>query len=332
MKALVTGGGGFLGKNLTKRLIERGDEVRIFARGAYPEVEALGAESMQGDVTDRAAVDRAVAGVDVVFHTASRIGYWGPYSEYETINVGGTKNIVEACRAAGVQRLVYTSTPSVVIGDEGVPANADETIAYPERYLSSYGPTKAQAEKYALGASDASLRVAAIRPHFIFGPGDPHIAPRLVENAKKGTIAQVGDGTNKVDVAYIDNVVSAHVQLGDALADPKTPCSGQAYFLGQSEPVVLWDFIGQVLEGMKAPPVKKNVSFKAAWAIGATLEFGYRLFGVQKEPPLTRMAAVMLGTSHYFSHDKAARDFGYDPVVSTEEGLQRLFAADAPKA
>ncbi|MEQ9504361.1 MAG: NAD-dependent epimerase/dehydratase family protein [Deltaproteobacteria bacterium] len=331
MKALVTGGGGFLGKNLTKHLLERGDEVRIFARSKYPEVEAMGAEAVQGDVTDRAAVDAAVAGVDIVFHTASRIGYWGDYAEYESINVGGTTNIVEACRAAGVERLVYTSTPSVVIGADGVDAGSDETVAYPDAYLSSYGPTKAQAEKLALAASDASFRVAALRPHFIFGPGDPHIAPRLVENAKKGTIAQVGDGSNRVDVAYIDNVVSAHVKLGDALADPTTPCGGQAYFLGDAEPVKLWDFVGRVLEGMKAPPVKKNVSFKMAWRIGATLEFFYRTFGVEKEPPLTRMAAVMLGTSHYFSHAKAARDFGYAPLVTTDEGLERLFAADAPR-
>lgn len=329
MRALVTGGGGFLGKNLTKALLDRGDEVRIFARSRYPEVEALGAEAHQGDVTDRAALDAAMRDIDVVFHTASRVGYWGPYEEYERTNVGGTKNVVEACRAAGVQRLVYTSTPSVVIGDEGAPAGADESLPYPARYLSSYGPTKAEAERFALGASDDRIRVAALRPHFIFGPGDPHIAPRLVENSRKGTIAQVGDGTNEVDVAYIDNVVAAHVALGDALADPMTPCAGQAYFLGQREPVKLWAFIADVLRGLDAPPVKKNVSFRTAWAIGATLETTYRLFGVKKEPPLTRMAAVMLGTSHYFSHEKAARDFGYDPKVTTEEGLARLFAGTA---
>lgn len=329
VKALITGGGGFLGKNLTKALLDRGDEVTIFARGQYPEVEAMGAKAIRGDVTDAEAVKSAVAGMDVVFHTASRIGYWGDPKEYERINVGGTKNIVDACRAAKIERLVYTSTPSVVIGKEGVTAGSDETVPYPDAYLSSYGPTKAAAERSVLEANDETLRTASLRPHFIFGPGDPHIAPRLVENAKKGTVAQVGDGSNMVDVAYIDNVVDAHVRLGDALADPKAPSAGQAYFLGDKEPVKLWDFVGNVLEGLGAPPVKKQISFKTAWRIGATLEGVYGFFGVKKEPPLTRMAAVMLGTSHYFSHEKAQRDFGYDPAVSTEEGLQRLFAANA---
>jgi nucleoside-diphosphate-sugar epimerase len=214
-----------------------------------------------------------------------------------------------------------------VIGHDGVDGGGDETLPYPERYLSSYGPTKAAAERAVLESSDENLRTASLRPHFIFGPGDPHIAPRLVENAKKGTVAQVGDGTNLVDVAYIDNVVDAHVRLGDALADPKSKAVGQAYFLGQSEPVKLWDFVRDVLEGLGAPPVKKQISFKTAWRIGAALEGVYGFFGVKKEPPLTRMAAVILGTSHYFSHEKARRDFGYDPVVTTEEGLSRLFAA-----
>lgn len=330
MSLLITGGGGFLGKNIVRALLDRGAEVRVLGRSAYPELEAWGVPCVRGDVADPEAVDRAVAGVESVFHVASRVGYWGDLSAYRTTNVEGTRLLLERARAAGVKRFVYTSTPSVVIGREGLPVGADESLPYPERYLSPYGPTKAEAERLVLAANDpASFRTVALRPHFIFGPGDPQVVPRILENARRGTLAQVGDGSNRVDVTYIDSAVAAHLQAHDALADPASPAQGQAYFIGQEAPVLLWDFVARVLEGFGAPPVKKRISFRTAWTIGATLEGVYRALPLRGEPPLTRMAAVILGTSHSFSHAKAARDFGYQPAVSVEEGLARLFAHHA---
>lgn len=327
MKALVTGGGGFLGKNLVRALLERGDEVRILARSEYPELAGWGVEALQGDVQDEAAVDSAVAGVDCVFHVASKVGYWGPYREYEATNVGGARKLLDACRRHGVGRLLYTSTPSVAIGTRAGFEGADESTPYPERFLSPYGRSKAAAEKLILAANGSDLRTAAIRPHFIYGPGDPQIAPRLVENAERGTIAQIGDGTNRVDVTYIDNCVAAHLGAQDALAEPKSKVAGQAYFVGDPEPVRLWDFVAKLLAGHGAPPVKKRLSYRAAFTIGALLEGTFRLLRVRREPPLTRMAAIILGTSHFFSHEKAARDFGYAPQVTTEDGLTRYFAS-----
>jgi nucleoside-diphosphate-sugar epimerase len=324
MKALVTGGGGFLGSHLVRALLARGDEVRILARGDH---SRLGVEAHRGDVVDAEAVDRAVAGVECVFHVAAKVGYWGPYAEYEATNVGGTRHLLEACRKHGVQRFLYTSTPSVAIGTQAGFEGADETTPYPERFLSPYGRSKAAAEQLVLAASCPALRTAAIRPHFIYGPGDPQIAPRLADNARRGTIAQIGDGTNRVDVTYIDNCVDAHVRAQDALADPTSPVAGQAYFIGDPAPVRLWEFVAKVLEGVGAPPVKKRISFKTAFAVGAALEASFELFRVKKEPPLTRMAAIILGTSHFFSHGKAHEHFGYEPQVTTEEGLARYFAS-----
>ena len=332
MRFLVTGGGGFLGEHLVRRLLDRGDEVRVLGRSRYPQLEDWGVPCLRGDVRDPEAAAKAVEGVDGVFHVAARVGYWGRYSEYESINVGGTQALLDAARAAGVPRLVYTSSPSVVIGPQGELRGADETTPPPERYLSSYGPTKAEAERRVLAASGEGLQTAALRPHFIFGPKDPQIAPRLVERSRQGRLVQVGDGTNMVDVCYIDNCVDAHVALMDALAEPGARSAGQAYFLGDAAPVNLWAFSGRVLEGLGAPPVTRQISFKAAWALGLALEGVFKLLPPSREPPLTRMAAVILGTSHYFSHAKAARDFGYDPRVKTDEGLERLFAYERARA
>lgn len=331
MRYLVTGGGGFLGQNLVRRLLDRGDEVVVLGRSRYPRLEDWNVPCVRGDVRDPEAVAKALDGVQGVFHVAAKVGYWGRYADYEDINVGGTQTLLDAAGAAGVRRFVYTSTPSVAIGPEGNLEGVDETTPYPERYLSHYGPTKAEAERRVLGANRDGFATGAIRPHFIYGPGDPQVAPRLVERSKQGRIAQVGDGTNKVDVCYIDNVVDAHVQLMDALAEPGAAAAGQAFFLGDPAPIRLWEFVGRVLEGLGAPPVRKQISFSTAWRIGVALEGVYKVLPRDWEPPMTRMAAVVLGTSHYFSHAKAAAAFGYAPRVDTAEGLERLFRYESER-
>lgn len=301
--------------------------MRVLGRSAYPQLESWGVECIRGDVRDAEAVHSAVSGMDAVFHVAARVGYWGPHEEYRSTNVDGTQNVIDACRSAGVTRLVYTSTPSVVIGDGSLPPGADESLPYPRRYLSSYGPTKAEAERRVLGAHGGALKTVALRPHFIFGPQDPQVIARVLKGARQGRLAQVGDGRNQVDVTYIDNCVDAHIQAHDELASQGL-CGGRAYFLGQSEPVNLWEFVGRVLEGFGAPPVTRSLPFWLAFRLGHALEGVYRFRS--DEPPLTRMAAVALGTTHAFDHSAAIRDFGYEARVSTEEGLRRVFAAGDP--
>lgn len=326
-KVLVTGGGGYLGSHIVLRLQQEGFEPWVFGRRAYPELEAQGLRCIRGDVRDNEALKAALDGVEVVFHTAARVGYWGSYESYAETNIEGTQRLLDEAVKAGVKRLIYTSTPSVVVGEEGLKPGADETQPFPERYLSNYGPTKAEAERRVLAANRPGTFVTgAIRPHLIFGPKDTQVVPRLIHHAKRGTIARVGDGRNLTDVTYIDNAVDAHLQLEAALRAPDSPAAGEAFFIGQERPVNLWDFVGEVLAGVGAPPVSRRISFKAAYRLGWFLEGVFQLMPEDKEPPMTRMAAVMLGHSHSFSHAKAERMFGYTPRVRLEEAMTKTVA------
>ncbi len=208
VKALVTGGGGFLGRAITEQLLARGDAVTILARGRYPEVEALGASSIQLDLTQPDGLTEAVRGHDVVFHVASKTGVWGPREEFMRVNVEGTDNLLEACREAGVQRLVYTSSPSATFNGTDAINATEADCPYPDHFEADYPESKAIAERHVLRASDEAMATTALRPHLIWGPRDPHIIPRLMLRRKQGRLARVGDGTNKVAITYIDNAAA----------------------------------------------------------------------------------------------------------------------------
>lgn len=322
MKALVTGGGGFLGGVIVRQLLGRGDEVRSLARGAYPALESMGVEVLRGDLSDAQSVSRAVAGCDVVFHVAAKAGVWGSRASFEQANIEGTRNVIAACRAHGVSKLVYTSTPSVVSagGDvEGV----DESAPYPEHFQAEYPRTKAIAEKLVLEANGPELSTVALRPHLIWGPGDTQFIPRLVARAKAGRLRLVGDGRSLVDVIYVDNAAEAHLLAADRLA-PDSPIAGRAYFLSQGEPVAVADMINGLLGAAGLPPVTKRIPPGVAHALGAMLEFVYGALKIQAEPPMTRFLAKQLSTAHWFDISAARRDLGYQPRISTEEGLRRL--------
>jgi nucleoside-diphosphate-sugar epimerase len=322
MQALVTGGGGFLGGAVVRQLVARGDAVRGFSRQRYPALDALGVEQVQGDLADADAVARAVAGCDVAFHVAAKAGVWGPAAEYHAANVVGTQNVLAACRKHGVRRLVFTSTPSVVAAGRAI-EGGNESLPYPRRYLAHYPRTKAEAERAVLAANGPDLATVALRPHIIWGPGDHHLIPRLLARAKASKLRQVGDGTNRVDVTYIDNAAAAHLLAADRLA-PGSPVAGRAYFISQGEPVALWPFINRVLALAGLPPVTKRIPAGLAYTAGAVLEAAYGLLGCRDEPRMTRFLAMQLSTSHWFDITAARRDLGYEPAVSTEEGLRQL--------
>lgn len=323
-RALVTGGGGFLGRAIVQRLRARGDAVRTLARGDYPELRALGAEPFRGDVADPDAVRRAVEGCDVVYHVAAKAGIWGPFDEYYRCNVEGTRHILDACRALGVRRLVYTSSPSVVFDGRDV-AGVDESIPYASRYETAYPQTKAEAERLVLAAHGAQLATTALRPHLIWGPGDNHLIPRLIARARAGRLRRIGRTDHLVDAIYIDNAADAHVLAADRLAlGADSPVGGKAYFLSQGEPWPLWKLINGILAAADLPPVDRTVPRPVAYLAGALLETTYRLLRRADEPPMTRFLAHQLSTAHWFDITAARRDLGYAPAVSTEEGLRRL--------
>lgn len=325
MKALVTGGGGFLGLYIVEQLMARGGEVRVFCRGRYARLDELGVECAQGDIRDAEAVRRACAGRDAVFHAAALPGIWGTWKRFYAINTEGTRNAIGACRRAGVPKLVYTSSPSVIY--DGAPhENVDESHSYPERYLAHYPQSKALAEKAVLEANGSGgLSTVALRPHLIWGPRDNHLIPRLIRRAKSGRLRRVGDGTNLISMSYVENAAAAHLQAADILT-PDSPVAGQAYFINEPEPVNLWQWIDELLARAGLPPVRKAVSAKTAWRAGAVLEGIHRLFRLPGEPPMTRFLASQLSSSHYYDVSKARRDFDYRPLVSVDEGMRRIEA------
>jgi 2-alkyl-3-oxoalkanoate reductase len=336
MNALVTGAGGFLGRYIVEQLVARGDRVRAFCRGRYPELDALGVECLRGDVRDRDAVAAACRGVDVVYHAAGVAGVWGPWREYYAINTLGTRHVIDGCRQHGVARLVYTSSPSVTF-DGGDQNGVDESAPYPDRWLCHYQHTKALAEQQVLAAHGASgLATCALRPHLIWGPRDRHLIPRLLDRARDGQLRRVGDGTNLVDMVYVENAAAAHLQAADALAQEATAgkarpgephVGGKAYFISQGEPVNCWQWIDELLQLAALKPLTRSISAQAAWRIGAAMEIAYRVLRLPGEPRMTRFLAAQLSRSHYFDISAARRDFGYAPQVSTAEGMRRLAEA-----
>lgn len=320
-KALVTGGGGFVGKAIVKRLLELGIKTAVLGRHHYPEIAALGGTCIVGDVSDGAVMHRAAAGVDIVFHVAALAGIWGSWKDYYTTNVLGTEVVVDGCRRNGVPMLVYTSTPSVVFNRTDIKGD-DERLAYAAKYLCHYAKSKVIAERCVLAANCPTLLTCAIRPHLIWGPEDPHLLPRLLASGRKKLLKRVGDGSNLVDISYIDNVAHAHLLAAKNLAEEGT-AAGKPYFISQGEPVNLWDWINDLFTAMDIDRVQQSVSFPLAYRLGGLLEAYYKITKSVKEPRMTRFLAEQLAKSHYFSIENARNDLGYAPVISTSEGLRR---------
>lgn len=323
MRILVTGGGGFVGGYVVDLLLARGYAVRSFGRSPQPALEAKGVDVRCRDLADAQAVSDAVAGVDAVFHVAAKAGVWGSWESYYKANVAGTRNVVEACQAHGVSRLVYTSTPSVVFNRQPFTGQGNE-LPYGKNWLCHYAHTKAIAEQEALAANADSLKVVALRPHLVFGPGDPHLLPRVVESVKAGRLKIVGEGRNRVDVSFVKDVAAAHLAAFDALAEGRG--AGQAYFISQGEPVAIWPWLNQVLEGLGHPPLKKKIPLPMAYAAGGLAELVWKLFKKAGEPPITRFVAVELAKDHYFDLSAAKRDLGFQPAYTIGDALSETIA------
>ena len=331
---LVIGGTGFLGGEIVDQLLQRGRRVRAFCR-RKAEVPK-GAELFLGDLKDRNALMDACRGVETVYHTASWPNisvHWKPF--FET-NIVGAQNVVDACRANGVRRLVYTSSASVTF-DCGPQEGVDETSPYPDRWYAHYPHSKAIAEKMILDLADkdsglnnggknngSGLLTCALRPHLIIGRKDRHLFPRLFERAGRDRLFRVGNGTNLIDIIFVENAALAHIQAAEALKDEKSPVNGNAYFVSQGEPVNCWNWIDEVLTLKGLPKVKKSISFGTAWRMGAVMEAWYKMCRLQGEPLMTRFLAAQLAQTHYLNISKAKKDFGYEPLLGMSDGMELL--------
>lgn len=349
--AFVTGAGGFLGKAICLRLLAAGIKVTGFARGHYLELEALGVVMLQGDLVNKDQLQQAMQGCDIVFHVASKAGVWGDRDSYFCPNVKGAANVIAACKALKINKLVYTSTPSVTFAGQDE-SGIDESTPYATSFLNYYAHSKAIAEKMMLDANQVgdmplenpsvtqvssqvttqatapyALKTVALRPHLIWGPGDPHLVPRVLARGRLGKLKLVGREDKLVDTIYIDNAAYAHVLAALELCQAKPKCQGKAYFLSNDEPITMAKMLNLILACDALPPVTKRVPQSVAYVAGAVLETVYFLLKKQEEPMMTRFVARQLSCSHYFDISAAKRDLGYRALVSINEGMARLKAS-----
>jgi nucleoside-diphosphate-sugar epimerase len=317
---LVTGATSLLVHRTATLLAERGDAVVALQRRRSP----LDVEQVLGDVRNADSVARAIDGCDAVVHAAAKVGVVGDWDDYRSVNVDGTANVIAAARAAGVARFVHVSTPSVShAGHSLVGAAADPPVT--GRRGAWYAESKALAERLALGASSAAFPVVAIRPHLVWGPGDTQLVERIVERARAGRLALVGDGAALVDTTYLDNAATALVAALDAVG-PDAACNGRAYVIANGEPRPIRELILGICRAAGVEVEPRRVPLRVATTVGGLVERAWALKGGDDEPPLTRFLAEQLGTAHWFDPRPARDDLGWQPTVAIDDGLAALAA------
>jgi 3beta-hydroxy-Delta5-steroid dehydrogenase / steroid Delta-isomerase len=325
---LVTGGSGFVGANLVTTLLERGHQVRSFDRAPSPLPQHPKLEVLQGDITDEAVCTAAVDGIDTIIHTAAIIELMGGSSvteEYRnrsySVNVGGTKNLIQAGRQAGVKRFVYTASNSVVMGGQAI-SGGDETLPYTERFADLYTETKVVAEKYALSQNGVDgLLTCSIRPSGIWGRGDQTMFRKLFESVVAGHVKVLVGGKNaKLDNSYVHNLIHGFILAGEHLVEGGT-APGQAYFINDGEPINMFEFARPVVTACGQPWPKLRVSGRLVRDAMLVWQWLHFKFGLPK-PMLEPLAVERLYLDNYFSIAKAQRDLGYRPLFTTKQAMQ----------
>ncbi len=318
-KCLVTGGAGMLGCEIARRLVAQGKAVRVLDLHSGGDENV---ENLVGDIRDAAAVKKACAGMDVVFHAAAAV--WNTKTSprvYEEVNVGGTLNVINACRENGVSSLVYTSTMDVVVDRARPIVDGDENLPYPKKMPSDhYSRTKIIAEKEVLSANSATLASCALRPAGIYGPRDRYHLLNLIRAAEGGMKIKLGSGRARFSHVYSENAAHAHVLAARRLF-PGSPLAGQCYFITDHHPATnLFTFMEPFLSGLGYPVPRMSIPYCAAYVLAWITE------AVNPASNFNRFAVIQTCVDHTFVHHRAKRDFGYRPVVSLDESIARTVA------
>ena len=319
MRVLVTGAGGLLGRCTAQALTARGDDVTVLQRRP----SGLPCREVLGDVADRRAVRRAVAGQDGVVHLAAKVDVVGPWAEYWRTNVEGTQVVVDACREEGVPRLVHVSSPSVAHSGEPL-AGVAAAPADPVRARGHYVRSKAQAELLALGADSPSLAVLAVRPHLVWGPGDPQLVERIVERGRARRLLLVGTGGALMDSTYVDNAADALVAALDVCGCDTA--HGEALVVTNGEPRPVGETVRRLCRAAGVPGPVGAVPVPVALGAGAVVDVVWHALGGRDVPPMTRFLAEQLSTAHWFDQRRTREVLRWAPRVSLEEGFERVAA------
>ncbi len=318
MRVLVTGASGFLGSAVAGALVAAGHEVRTLQRRPSG---VAGADDILGSVTDPDVTARAVADVEGVIHLAAKVSLAGDPREFETVNVGGSRTLLDAAEAAGVSRFVFVSSPSVAHAGVAL-AGVGAEPASPEHARGDYARTKAAAEVLALGRDTAEMAVIAVRPHLVWGPGDPQLVARIVARARAGRLPLLSGGTALVDSTYIDNAASGIV----AALDRAEVAHGRAFVLTNGEPRAVGDLLAGICLASGVRPPRWSVPAGLAKAAGSIVERVWAIRPGEDEPPMTRFLAEQLSTAHWFDQRETREALAWRPTVSIDEGLRRLAA------
>jgi nucleoside-diphosphate-sugar epimerase len=320
MKILVTGASGFIGGRFARFALEQGLSVRVNGRRAEGVAHLVkrGAEFVQGDLSDPELAQRLCADVETVVHCAGAVGLWGRYQHFYQANVVVTENVVEACLKQKVRRLIHLSSPSVYFDGQAHVDLKEEQL--PKRFSDHYGATKYLAEQKVFGAQEFGLEVLALRPRFVTGAGDTSIFPRLIEMQRKGRLAIIGNGLNKVDFTSMQNLNDA---LFSALLAAE-PALGKVYNISNGAPVPLWDVVNYVLRRMDLPPVTRHMPYALAYAAATLNEGVCKLLPGRPEPSLFRLGVAVMAKDFSLNIDRAREYLDYDPQVSIWTALDEF--------
>ncbi|GAA1929176.1 NAD-dependent epimerase/dehydratase family protein [Brevibacterium antiquum] len=316
MKITVTGASGLLGSSVARALVAGGHEVTTLQRRPS---SVAGVQDVIGSVTDPSSVAEALTGAEAVVHLAAKVSMMGDPSEFEAVNIGGTRTLVDAAVAAGVQRLVHISSPSVahtgdsIIGEGAGPAS-------PELARGEYARTKAAGELIALAADSEDFKVLVLRPHLMWGPGDTQLTERVIDRARAGRMPVLGSGAPLVDALFVDNAVEAIVAAVDAVASTH----GESLVVTNGQPRPIGELMSRIAIAGGAGVPKLRVPVGPALAAGSIVEKVWDLGEHDDEPPLTRFLAEQLSTAHWFDQRRTQEVLGWTPRVSIEEGLKIL--------